>query len=1052
MLGLRLSFHRLLTAAPGLIVATTAEALTVSVDAYPVVAGQSVTIQYDPAGRVLDSASWVELHYGFNGWSPTSPIDPPMTWNAAESVWEVTVAVPVSAYQLDVVFNDGAGAWDNNGGADWHLLVIGGIEPWMLDGQLDDDATLIAEHGGYAMYAGLRDTTLYLAATGADSGNDHFCFLADSPGSPWSAPWDKAGTVAAWSAYVGNEVDNGWSGWFDTSSGGSTASGTWLEATIDLDAEFGGVPAAVYLAFGPYPTDGETELVTAGQVPPSGDGDGDIDANEYVRVILDSIRAGCFVADVNADCTVDNGDATEFVGCIAGPDIGSCVATDLDDDADTDLDDAAAMQLAFGSAPPYTAVIAEALGAGVTRFYPEGVDLAELPPSMSLVTEPIVLGPAAMPWVLEPQFFEYSNRKAVLVPVDDDVSLYGTGEVCGGLLRNGAVTEAWNTDAYGYGPWNPSLYQSHPWVLGVRPDGTAFGVLADTTYRCRIELSFDIVFAAEGPEFPIYVFEGATPQAVLTRLTDFIGRMALPPKWALGYHQCRYSYYPDSTARWLANEFRTRDIPCDAIWFDIDYMDGYRIFTFDPSGFPDPQTLDANLEAEGFHTVWMIDPAPKIDAGYFVYDQGCAGDHWVLDAAGSWFTGDVWPGACHFPDFTQPQTRAWWSSLYAAFLAVGVDGVWNDMNEPAVFGGPNHSMPLDNQHRGGGGLPAGPHTQYHNVYGMLMAQATREGVLAANPDKRPFVLSRASFIGGHRDAAMWTGDNIASWEHLGYSTPMVLNMGLSGQPFAGPDIGGYGGDAWDELMARWMGVGAFMPFCRGHYDGQGVDQEPWSFGSAVEATSRTALQRRYRLMPYLYTLFREAAETGLPVMRPVFFADLTDLSLRSEDVAFLMGSDLLVVPNVAADPYSAPAPALPSGIWRSVSLVGEDASADVDQPDVRVRGGAIVPLGPVMEHTGEAALDPLTLVICPDEAGTADGLLYEDAGDGFAYQGGDYRLAHYLATTDGDVLTVEVAALEGTFPTPARPIEVIVLTDSGVLTGAGLDNIAGVVATVDLTP
>ena len=452
----------------------------------------------------------------------------------------------------------------------------------------------------------------------------------------------------------------------------------------------------------------------------------------------------------------------------------------------------------------------------------------------------------------------------------------------------------------------------------------------------------------------------------------------------------------------------------------------------------------------GYHTVWMIDPGVKTESGYFVYDQGSAGDHWIYDAAGGWYTGTVWPGACHFPDYTRPETRTWWASLYTNFMANGVDGVWNDMNEPGIFDGPGHSMPEDCWHRGGGGLPAGPHQQYHNVFGMLMVKASREGIAAANPAKRPFVLSRANFIGGHRYAAMWTGDNVATWDHLYHSTPMVLNLGLSGQPFAGPDLGGFADDGTAELFSRWMGVGVFMPFCRVHSDNQGMWKEPWRFGSAVEASCRTSIERRYRLMPYIYTLMREASVNGLPMVRPLFFADPTDLDLRDEDIPFLLGADLMVVPNVSENAGSAPTPDLPDGIWRTISLVGENSSTDVNQPDLRVRDGAIIPAGPVMEFTGEMPLDPLTLIISLDASGFAEGWLYEDAGEGYGYLSGDYRLARYTATQVGNIVTVAVAEIEGSMATPTRQVTVEIVTDSGAVTVTGTDVSSGTVAVVAL--
>ncbi|MBN1456772.1 MAG: hypothetical protein JW912_02855, partial [Sedimentisphaerales bacterium] len=529
----------------------------------------------------------------------------------------------------------------------------------------------------------------------------------------------------------------------------------------------------------------------------------------------------------------------------------------------------------------------ELIGDGVVRFYAEGTVPAQLAPSPALEEEPKVLGSMPRSWKVVPKFsLAKDGRHVVNVGIEPGTSLYGTGEVSGPLLRNGSVVECWNTDAYGYGRGTKSLYQSHPWVLAVRKDGSSFGVLADTTYRCRIDLTEDIEFAAEGPSFAVIVIEGKSPQTVLAKLAGLVGKIPLPPKWALGYNQCRYSYYPDTRVLEVAKGFRSRNIPCDVIWMDIDYMNEFRIFTFDPKGFPDPAMVNSELHKMGFKSIWMIDPGVKAEKGYFVYDEGVAGDHFVKRFDGTEYNGDVWPGSCAFPDFTRPQTRDWWGGLYKDFMATGVDGVWNDMCEPAVFNVDSKTMPEDNLHAGGGDLPAGPHAQYHNVYGMLMVKATREGILKTNPDKRPFVLVRANFIGGHRYAATWTGDNTANWEHLEDSVPMALNLGLSGQPFCGPDIGGFIGDGDGKLFARWMGTGAFFPFSRGHTAKGTINKEPWAFGKEVEESCRTALERRYRLLPYLYTLFYNSSITGLPVMRPVFFADPDDPELRDEDDAF----------------------------------------------------------------------------------------------------------------------------------------------------------------------
>lgn len=619
------------------------------------------------------------------------------------------------------------------------------------------------------------------------------------------------------------------------------------------------------------------------------------------------------------------------------------------------------------------------------------------------------------------------TRRVVTVHIEPGTDLYGTGEVAGPLLRNGRTVTCWNTDAYGYGDDAPSLYKSHPWVLAVRPDGTAFGVLADTTYKTQIDLTGDIKFTSDGPDFPVIVIDKPGPREVVMALADLTGKMAMPPIWALGYNQCRYSYNPDSKVREIARGFRDRHIPADVIWMDIDYMNGFRCFTWDQSQFPDPKALNDDLHKWGFHSVWMIDPGIKAEKGYFVYDQGTAADAWVQKPDGGVYNGEVWPGQCVFPDFTREATRTWWSGLYKDFMATGIDGVWNDMNEPAVFNVKSKTMPEDNLHRADAAL-GGPadHARFHNVYGVLMVKASREGIMAANPDKRPFVLSRASFIGGQRYGASWTGDNSAEWYHLESSIPMVVNMGLSGQPFTGPDIGGFagngppGGEA--QLFSRWMGIGAMMPFSRGHTGKGNINKEPWAFGPEVEKTCKAALERRYRLLPYLYTLFHEATVDGLPVARPLFFADPKDLALRTEDDAFLLGDDLMVVAQVVPD--RSRVPALPKGGWAKFDF-GD--GADPDLPGLYIREGAIMPTGPVMEHTGERPLDPLTLIVCLDREGQAVGTLYEDAGEGFGYQKGEYALTKFRASRNGAGVDISVIDSQGQMKKPARKMVVRVI-------------------------
>jgi len=690
---------------------------------------------------------------------------------------------------------------------------------------------------------------------------------------------------------------------------------------------------------------------------------------------------------------------------------------------------------------------------GVGRFRDPADSHLPAAPSFALVNPPVGVGPLPSTFRAFPLFTteprEGSTARVVRIPAPRGTSLYGTGEVAGPLLRNGLSTTCYNTDASDYNDTTPSLYQSHPWVLAVRPDGSSFGVLADTTCRCRIDLghsagaddaaelspaSPEITFTVDDPSTPpfaVYIFERDTPQEVVAALADLTGRMPLPPRWALGYHQCRWSYEPASRVRELADEFRAHKMPCDCIWLDIDYMDGFRCFTFDKTKFPDPAALNADLHARGFKAVWMIDPGIKVDHSYPVYTQGAAGDHFLKNSQGGEYHGSVWPGPCAFPDFTRESARRWWAGLYHDFMATGPDGVWNDMNEPAIFDNHRKQMPEDNHHRADPALGGpGPHSRYHNVYGMLMVRATREGVAAAQPGKRPFVLTRSNFIGGQRYAATWTGDNISSWDHLAWSIPMVLNFSLSGQPFCGPDIGGFNGNADGKLFGRWMGIGALLPFARGHTIKDSKPHEPWSFGPECESTCRYALQRRYRLLPYLYTLFRESSQTDVPIARPVFFADPADPALRDVDDCFLLGPDLLVRASVLESAASSTSP-MPKGDWRPFEPCPRpDGTSDPELPELLIRAGAIIPMGPIQEFTDEKPLNPLTLIVCPDSNFSAVGDLYEDAGEGYAHLEGHFRHTTYRAHRDADHLIITKDSW-GRLHKPDREIEVIVLLPGG---------------------
>ncbi|XP_075494654.1 uncharacterized protein LOC142532231 isoform X2 [Primulina tabacum] len=600
-----------------------------------------------------------------------------------------------------------------------------------------------------------------------------------------------------------------------------------------------------------------------------------------------------------------------------------------------------------------------------------------------------------------PSFECVMGQQIVDIEFPPDTSFYGTGEVSGQLERTGKRIFTWNTDAWGYGSGTTSLYQSHPCVLAVLPNGEALGVLADTTRRCEIDLRKEskIRFVSSS-SYPIITFGPfASPTDVLVSLSQAVGTVFMPPKWSLGYHQCRWSYDSDARVR--------------------------------EERFPDPKSLVDHLHQTGFKAIWMLDPGIKIEEGYFVFDSGSVEDVWIQTANGKPYAGEVWPGPCVFPDYTQSKTRSWWTDLVKDFIPNGVDGIWNDMNEPAVFKSVTKTMPESNIHMGDSELGGCQnHSYYHNVYGMLMAKSTYEGMKLADDKKRPFVLTRAGFVGSQRYAATWTGDNISSWEHLHMSIPMVVQLGLSGQPLSGPDIGGYAGNATPKLFARWMGFGSLFPFCRGHSESDTTDHEPWSFGEECEEVCRLALRRRYRLLPHIYTLFYMAHTKGVPVATPTFFADCKDLALRTQENTFMLGPLLVYSSTEQNQELYQMQHNLPKGSWLSFDF--EDSHPDL--PALYLQGGSIIPVAPVCQHIGEAnPTDDLTLIVALDEHGKAQGILFEDEGDGYEYISGGYLLTTYIAEQQSFVVTVKVARTEGSWKRPNRCLHVQLLLGKGAM-------------------
>lgn len=625
--------------------------------------------------------------------------------------------------------------------------------------------------------------------------------------------------------------------------------------------------------------------------------------------------------------------------------------------------------------------------------------------------------------------------------------IYGLGDKAGPLDRRGRVFTFWNTDAYAWDAARDPLYKSIPFFLLLR-DGKVFGVFVDHTGR----MTFDVgktdparlsIDAGGGARPAVYLFAGPTPRDVLQRYTALTGRTPLPPKWALGFQQSRYTYLPEARVREVAATLREKKIPADAIWLDIGFQDNNKPFTVDRKAFPSFEGMIGDLRKDGFNTVLITDLHIAKQPGYAPFDSGMANDAFVKrnDAL---YVGKVWPGDSVFPDFSLARVRDWWGTLYADFVGMGAAGFWNDMNEPSVFDGPGGTMPDDVVHRLDDGTTR-THAQLHNVYGMLNARATYEGLMKLKPAERPFVLTRAAYAGTQRYAATWTGDNTASWHHLAQSVPNILSLGLSGMALSGDDIGGFIGSPAPDLLTRWYQLGAWQPVFRSHAATDTRGHEPWVDGPEHEALRRSAIERRYLLMPYLYSLAEENARTGAPITRPVW---LEYPQASGNDRDFLFGRDLFVAPVVSErlDPHVVQ---LPPGTWYGFDD-GKPRSGEVkfDTPPrevpVFVRAGAIVPMQPLVQHTAETPNGPLEIhVWAPEANGDCSGTLYDDDGRTLAFRKDNYLRVDYRCSVRDGEMTVEAKNAHAGFEPWWRVVVVFVHDAAGQREAARIDDARG---------
>ncbi len=629
--------------------------------------------------------------------------------------------------------------------------------------------------------------------------------------------------------------------------------------------------------------------------------------------------------------------------------------------------------------------------------------------------------------------------------------IYALGDKTGELDRRGGNFVDWNTDSFGFKSSTDPIYKSIPFYIAAGGAGGAYGVFTDNTWR----LAFDFgkrepdVIAVDAPDGPAdtYVIAGPQVRDVVRRYTALTGRAPLPPRWALGYQQSRYSYGTAQEVRDVIGRLRAERVPTDVVWLDIDFQDRNRPFTVDTEAFPDFAGLIRELGGEGVKLITIADlhVARAPGEGYAPYDTGAAGDQFVHAADGSTYVGVVWPGPSVFPDFTRAATREWFGGLYKPFLDMGVAGVWSDMNEPAIFKTPTLTMPLDNRHRIASDDFAprvASHAEIHNVFGMENTRAAYDGLLRLKPDARPFVMTRASYAGGQRYAVTWTGDNLATWDHLRLAVHQIENLGLSGFTWSTADAGGFAGGASPELLTRWFEIGAFLPLFRDHTAKGAPRAEPWVDGPEQLAIRKRFVEARYRLLPYLYATADGAARTGDPSLRPVFY-DYPDAASGPCDtsMSFTVGRSLWVAAPPKPESPQAYDVCLPAGGWwdywtgRRVQAAAPAASGPVlsasqaagaggpaatvisetprlDHLPVFVRAGSIIPRQALVQTTAQTPSGPLELHVYPGPDCRGD--LYDDDGATLGYaRGRFFRQALTCAEGADGALTVSFARAEG---------------------------------------
>lgn len=609
--------------------------------------------------------------------------------------------------------------------------------------------------------------------------------------------------------------------------------------------------------------------------------------------------------------------------------------------------------------------------------------------------------------------------------------IIGLGEKTGPFNKAGRSYTFWNTDFPSYGIYDDPLYASTPFYLGIH--GTnLYGIFMDNMYRSV----FSLGKAEEKPtylvstngDFDYYFFGAQTMSGIIEDYTWLTGRMELPPKWSLGVHQSRWSYYPDDEVLNVARTYREKQIPADVMTLDIHYMDDYKLFTWHPDRFPQPADMISQLSGMGFKTTVILDPGIKVEQGYHAYESGLKDKIFVKNPGGkSYFTGQVWPGWCHFPDFTNPDGRTWWQDQIKSLATDRILGYWNDMNEPALW---SKDFPGIAEHDFEG--MGGTHLKAHNVYGMQMARASYEGAVKHLNGKRPFVLTRAAFSGVQRYSAVWTGDNVASDTHMMLGIRMLNSMGLAGMPFVGMDVAGFSGGATNELFARWTSIAAFSPFFRFHSAKNTKAGEPWNYAEWVEDAAKEYIETRYRLIPYIYSVFYEASKTGMPVQRTLAISHPFDTKVYDQrfENQYFFGPSMMVAP-VASD-HQYVKTYLPSDGFYDFyddTFYPEAGEYVVDAHNGRqgtrlpvfIKAGSIIPMQSVVQNLSEKPSDTLELhVYYGTEKNEFE--FYDDDGETFDYREGLFYKRNIIF--DPLKKEIKLTRVEGNFTSPFKVIRI----------------------------